>query len=267
MATFTDQTGRKITLNDRPKRIISLVPSQTELLVDMGLKDSLVGITKFCVHPEDLRKEKEVVGGTKDVNFDTIQALNPDVILGNKEENTRKMVEQLKEIAPVHLSDVDSVDDTLDLIEDYGELFEVEQIAQELKNSITRARKNFQEARRSANQSNLKVAYFIWRKPWMVVGSDTFIDTMITEQGWTNAFGDIERYPLVKLEDLPDCDLVLLSSEPFPFQEKHKKEIAEYIDSDKIFFVDGEYFSWYGSRLKTAYIYFTELHQKIEDAL
>jgi ABC-type Fe3+-hydroxamate transport system substrate-binding protein len=197
------------------------------------------------------------------VSYKQIEELKPDIILGNKEENTRKMVGELEKIAPVHLSDVDSVEGAIDLIEIYGELFQVVEKAGEIKNKILKQRKKFGKACLNKAEKPLKIAYFIWRKPWMVAASGTFIDAMIQEQGWENAFADLERYPPVKLADLPDCDRILLSSEPFPFKEKHREEIKAYFDADKIHFVDGEYFSWYGSRLSLAYPYFKILHDKI----
>ncbi len=119
-----DQLGREVILEGVPKRIISLVPSQTELLCYLGLEASIVGITKFCVHPENLRKEKKIVGGTKNVHFDRIRDLSPDIILCNKEENTLEMVLELEKIAPVHISNVISLEDTYQLISQYGEIFQ-----------------------------------------------------------------------------------------------------------------------------------------------
>src|SRR5680860_282787 len=119
-----DQLQRELNIKDVPKRIISLVPSQTELLVALGLEENIVGITKFCIHPKYLRKSKTVVGGTKKVHFDKIRALNPELILCNKEENTLGMVLELEKIAPVHVSEIIDFENVLILIEMYGKLFD-----------------------------------------------------------------------------------------------------------------------------------------------
>ena len=249
-----DQLQREITIDKPLRRIVSLVPSQTELLVDLGLEEYLVGITKFCVHPGYLLKTKTVVGGTKEVNLEKIKGLHPDIILCNKEENTPGMVQDLEKIAPVHVSDVIEIKDALELIGMYGVLFNKKETAGILVNNI---KLKIDDFRRSSPQK-LKVAYFIWRKPWMVTGINTFINSLLKLNGWENVFAHREeRYPVIELQELNVVapDLILLSSEPFPFQEKHKKEI-ENIYKGTIAFVNGEYFSWYGSRLLAAIEYF-----------
>lgn len=265
MRVFYDQLNRKLELNSSPQRIISLVPSQTELLVDLGLKEQISGITKFCVHPENLRKEKKVVGGTKQVHFDRIKALNPDIILCNKEENTEEMVRELEQIAPVHVSDVKTLDDALELIEQYGEIFSVQQKALEMADKIAALRKEFQQ--KLVNRKPLKVAYFIWRKPWMVAGKDTFIDHLLELNGFKNAFSKEEsRYPEVSLEQIEKkgVELLLLSTEPFPFKRKHVEQLKKEVTGSYIRIVDGEFFSWYGSRLIAAFGYFRELQKEVQ---
>ncbi|MEP6260266.1 MAG: helical backbone metal receptor [Gillisia sp.] len=260
-----DQLQREIII-DRPLlRIVSLVPSQTELLVDLGLEENLVGITKFCVHPRHLLITKTIVGGTKEVKFERIKELQPDIILCNKEENTREMVQELEKIAPVHVSDVIKIQDALELIVMYGVLFNKIETAASLVNNIQQKISDF---RRSPPQK-LKVAYFIWRKPWMVAGSNTFINSLLELNGWENAFSDREeRYSVIDLEELNPAgvDLVLLSSEPFPFKEKHKKEIEERF-LGPIAYTDGEYFSWYGSRLLGAIEYFKQFQKQLSSSL
>ena len=110
---FQDQIGRILELEKTPKRIICLVPSLTELLVDLGLEDCIVGITKFCIHPTHLKQTKAIVGGTKNINVDKIKALNPDIILCNKEENSKEIVKICEEIAPTHVSDIFTINDNL----------------------------------------------------------------------------------------------------------------------------------------------------------
>ena len=259
MPLFKDQLLREIYLEKTPQRIISLVPSQTELLVDLGLEKKVLGITKFCVHPRYLRSEKEIVGGTKSVHLDKIKALGPDIILCNKEENTKEMVEELEKIAPVHVSDINTLEDSYALMKQYGKLFQVVKKASELIKSIQLEHQKFQKI--IAKKPVKKVAYFIWKDPCMVAGGDTFINYLLHENKFKNVFEEISRYPEVKLQNLPELDYLLLSSEPFPFSEKHSKAFEEYVPKENIKFVDGEYFSWYGSRLEKAFSYFSKWHK------
>jgi ABC-type Fe3+-hydroxamate transport system substrate-binding protein len=253
-----DQLKRKLLLDKTPKRIISLVPSQTELMVDLGLSDSLFGLTKFCVHPEHLLKEKLIVGGTKNLRIEKIKTLRPDIILCNKEENTEEMVLQLEKIAPVHVSDIKSVSDSLELINQYGEIFSVSNEAGSLINRINLEMNSFKDFIQQFHEC--KVAYLIWKDPWMVAGGDTFINELLQLNNFKNIFKDTKRYPEVTLDLLNKVDYILLSSEPFPFQEKHIPELLAYIPAEKIKFVDGEFFSWYGSRLEKAFRYFKKWH-------
>jgi iron complex transport system substrate-binding protein len=257
---YIDQLKREIQLNKIPKRIISLVPSQTELLVDLGLEASIVGVTKFCVHPKHLRMSKAVVGGTKQINIEKIEALRPDIILCNKEENTKEIIESLKEIAAIHVSDIYNLEDCFELINMYGEIFNIKRTTSTLVSNIQLEREAFQL--QFQNRDKLKVAYFIWKKPWMVAASDNFIDVMITEAGFVNVYKEEKRYPEIDLNNpkLKEADLIFLSSEPFPFKEEHVLELQSKFPEKTIKIVDGELFSWYGSRLLKSYTYFKTLH-------
>ncbi len=252
---FIDQIGRKIDISKPVKKIVSLVPSLTELIVYLGLEAELVGLTKFCVHPEDLKKSKKIVGGTKKVNIQKIHDLNPDIILCNKEENTLEMVMDLEKFAQVHVSNVITFEDSLELITEYGLLFNKEENATELVSELSQKKKSFQH---NISETKLKVGYFIWREPWMVVGANTFINSMIELNGWKNCFIKEEgRYPEININNLKglDLDLILLSSEPFPFKQKHIAEISNYSKA-RIEIVNGEFFSWYGSRSLLTFDYF-----------
>jgi ABC-type Fe3+-hydroxamate transport system substrate-binding protein len=254
-----DQLHRTIQINYIPKRIVSLVPSQTELLYDLGLESSIVGITKFCVHPHHLLTNVAVVGGTKQVHYDKIKALKPDIILCNKEENTQEMIQELELIAPVHISDINSVDDCLELINSYGQLFLILQEAKVMISKIKEAQSDFEIF--VASQPIHSVAYFIWKDPWMVAGRETFIDYILSLNGFKNVFNNQTRYPEISFgKTYPEVKYVLLSSEPFPFKEEHFKTIQPYFPNAKIVLVDGEMFSWYGSRLLKAFDYFKRLH-------
>ncbi|RRB06562.1 ABC transporter substrate-binding protein [Larkinella rosea] len=245
-----------------PKRIISVVPSQTELLFDLGLNGEIVGITKFCIHPTDLVKEKTVVGGTKTLNLDRIHDLKPDFILANKEENTRGQIEELQRHYPVHVTDVNNVAEALAMIREVGDWAgrkaEAEQLATQINDS-------FQTIKSPGHSTGLSVAYFIWRKPYLVAAGQTFIHSMLEWAGFRNAFGDASRYPEVTETDLKTArpDLLFLSSEPFPFSEKHVAELQEICPNTQIVLVDGEIFSWYGSRLLKAADYFRQLRNTI----
>lgn len=267
MRKILDQLEREISIAEKPERIVCLVPSQTELLVDMGLKNALVGITKFCVHPESLRKEKKVVGGTKQVHYDKIRELNPDIILCNKEENTEEMVLELEKIAPVHVSEVKNIREALELIGQYGEIFNVETRASEVQRDITQELTDFQQF--IQKQRARKVAYLIWKKPWMAAGGDTFIDHLLELNHFKNIYrNEKSRYPEIEIDSLKEKDpeLVLLSTEPFPFKNKHKEALQANLPEQKVNIVDGEYFSWYGSRLINAFKYFKELHLSLHNS-
>lgn len=263
MITLTDHLGTLLSFQNTPKRIISLVPSQTELLVHLGLRQKLVGITKFCIHPARLRDQITVVGGTKQVDYDKIRALQPDVIFCNKEENTKEIVGELSPMAVVHVSDIKNIDNTKKLILDYGFLLDRKEKATQLITQLDLARAAFC-ANALQSENSKSVAYLIWQKPYMVAGTDTFINSMLSEMGLQNAFSHRpERYPEIKIEDLKEVDEIFLSSEPFPFKGKHIATLEKHTRG-RITLVNGEYFSWYGSRLLKAYPYFSKLSKELE---
>jgi len=249
-----DQLGRLVEFNFPPQRIISLVPSQTELLFDFGLGERVVGITRFCVHPKEWAKTKTKIGGTKKFQWDTIDALQPDLILGNKEENEEESIRQLAARYPVWMSDVASWDSAMNMILAVGHLVNEPEKANKLAKTIVHRFENAQLF------SPAKTLYLIWRNPWMAAGKNTFIDTLLSKIGLVNAL-HTERYPALSLEEIKEIspEIVLLSSEPFPFQQKHVAELQYVLPSVKIILVDGEMFSWYGSRLVKAPDYFSSM--------
>lgn len=256
---ISDMLGRDVEFHYPPKRIISVVPSQTELLYDLGLDDEVVGITKFCVHPDEWFRNKTRVGGTKKLNIDKIRELQPDLIIANKEENEREQIEELAKEFPVWISDIQNIPQALQMIQVVGQLTGTEAKANELVDEIVVGFTNLQKATTSK-----RVAYFIWYNPWMSIGGDTFISNMIQTIGWQNVLKEQSRYPEITLEQLKSYnpELVLLSSEPYPFKEKHIEEIKAVLPDADVRLVDGEMFSWYGSRLKKAVGYLNELiHQ------
>ncbi len=260
--TYTDQMGRRVEIPSSPKRIISLVPSQTELLFELGLEYKVQGITKFCVHPEQYFKEKTKIGGTKNFNFERIEALEPDLIIGNKEENYQEGIEQLAQKYPVWMSDITEIEDAWEMMTSIGNITQRSQEADRLVGELKETFSAYSDWLHGFLPQPIKVAYFIWRKPWMVAGGDTFIDKMLQKAGFENVFGHLSRYPEIDLGDLQvqEPEWILLSSEPYPFkEEKHFAEIKEIYPKAKIKLVDGELFSWYGSRLKYSIPYFKKL--------
>lgn len=249
--------GRTVHQVSPPQRIISLVPSQTELLFDLGLGERVVGITKFCIHPETWFKTKHRVGGTKKVDFGKLRALKPDLIIGNKEENERKDIEQLVREFPVWMSDVRDLSGALEMINGIGVLVGSPERAAELSRRITEGFNSIRPL-----DEPLTVAYFIWRDPFMVAGHGTFINDMLRRCGLVNVFDeDDARYPEISPRDLAeaDPDIILLSSEPYPFKEQHMAELNMICPGTPVRIVDGELFSWYGSRLLHSPGYFNGL--------
>ncbi len=264
---YTDQMGRTVSLTKRPLRIISTVPSQTELLFHLGLENEVVGITWFCIHPSDYFRAKPKIGGTKKLNFEQIASLNPDLIIANKEENDRAQLEELAKHYPVWISDIETLDDALLMIGMLGEITDTGEKAHELCGRIIDG-----FAQLPVADYNRRAAYLIWRNPWMGAGNNTFIHNMLDLCGYTNVLHRFEtasydaetdslRYPRVELEELKELapEVVLLSSEPFPFKEKHIEEIRQVLPFAEIKLVDGEMFSWYGSRLLHSPEYFASL--------
>lgn len=257
MRTHTDQMHRTVEVPSHPQRIISLVPSQTELLYDLGLGERVVGITKFCVHPETWFKTKHRVGGTKKVDMEKIRALKPDLIIGNKEENERRDIQELEKEFPVWMSDVRDLGTAFGMIARVGELTNCFPIANDLGNTIAAGFMTLEPL-----ATPLTAAYLIWREPFMVAGHGTFVNDMLKRCGLINVFDEGDaRYPEISAKDLEDAgpELVLLSSEPYPFQRKHIEEFKEILPDARIMLVDGEMFSWYGSRLLKAPAYFASL--------
>lgn len=263
MFEINDQTGKKVVLKVYPpKKIISLVPSQTELLHDLGLNEEVAGITKFCVHPQSWFKSKERVGGTKQVNLEKIFHLEPDIVIANKEENVKEQIDQIEKFAPVYVSDVNNLNDAISMINDIGMLTGTQEKAKMIAENVQHSFSTLETVTRNHN-----ACYLIWRNLYMTVGSDTFIHDMLNRCGFKNVYANEQRYPTITLEELKrkNVELILLSSEPFPFKAKHAEEIKAILPHVKILMVDGEMFSWYGSRLIYAAQYFKELISKINE--
>lgn len=256
--TFVDHLGRKVSIEFPPKRIISTVPSQTELLSDLGLGQEVVGVTRFCTYPKDWKKSKTIIGGTKRLDFNKIESLNPDLIIGNKEENIKPQVEEIAEILPYWISDVQCFEDNQKLIRDIGELCNKNTEAEVLCNRI----ENVCSTIRSVQKKPKRVAYFIWRNPFMVAGNNTYINSILEKLGFINVFSNLDkRYPIVTFEELKrvEVDEIFLSSIPFHFNELHAQEFKINFPDIKVTFVDGEVFSYFGSRIAKSEEYLMSL--------
>lgn len=255
MLTFTDMMGQILQFTTPPKRIVSLVPSQTELLFDLGLGERVVGVTKYCIHPKKEVRRKAKVGGTKDFDLKKIAALQPDLIIGNKEENEEKGIKALKEAGfSVWMSDIYTLSDALGMISGIGRITDTVQEAENLRVNL---QTSFEALKEEITTKPKSALYLIWREPWMAAGPKTFIHEMLPYAGFKNAV-KASRYPVLSEEELKTLqpEEVLLSSEPYPFKEKHIQELQEIFPAAKIRLVDGEMFSWYGSRLQLSLHYF-----------
>lgn len=255
----TDALGQAVRLDSPPRRIVSLVPSQTELLADLGLDEEVVGLTRFCIHPEGWKQRKAIVGGTKQVRVEKVRALAPDLVLANREENTRADVEALAAFAPVYVTDVATVAEALAMIRTVGLLVGREAEADALTTDIETGFASL------SSSPSLRAAYLIWRAPWMAVGGDTFVSDVMARAGFANVFAERTRYPEVTAADLRAArpDVLLLSSEPYPFREKHLVEVEALAADVPAVLVDGELFSWYGSRMRRAPAYLAALRDRL----
>lgn len=259
MYTTQDHTGKFLTITSPPHRIISLVPSITELLYNLDLNERVIGITKFCVHPDEWFRTKTRVGGTKNISIEKIQQLQPDLIIANKEENMKEQIEELEMICPVFTTDVDSVASGIQMIRDIGNITDASKKATKIADQIIQNLKNAEPDRQ------INTLYLIWKEPYMAAGGDTFINDMMRYAGFKNALEKLTRYPNLTEDDIRkyNPELILLSSEPYPFKEKHLQELQEICPNAKIMLVDGEMFSWYGSRMMKSSVYFESIKQTI----
>ncbi len=270
MKQVQDQTGNFISIPFPPQRIISLVPSLTELLFDLGLTDEVVGITKFCVHPEQWFRNKTRIGGTKQLNLQLIESLKPDLVIawrsGNSGVDIGKL-EAVQQFCPVYCSDISNLQESYEVMEHLGFLTDRSDKATEFINNIQNSFKDL-----PVRAKPIKATYLIWEEPYMTVGGDTFINHMMQLAGFENVFAAEKRYPVLTVEDLVkhDLEVVLFSSEPFPFKQKHIDAFMQkwmqqnsHQQTPILKTVDGELFSWYGSRTLYAADYFRKLRESL----
>lgn len=258
MKTITDHLGRKVTYQYPPKRIISLNPCITETLYFLDLDEQIAGRTRYCIFPAGKVEKAKIVGGTKDIDLEAIHEVKPDLIIAEKEENTKEIVETLEKYYPVYVAEVRSIADAYRMIEDISSLLDREEQGRRLVQTI---KDRFQHLPRA---NGMKAAYVIWRNPYMVVGGDTYIHSVLETLGFSNPFANFEgRYPVVTQDDLANAglDYLFLATEPFPFKDRHKQEFSQFLPNTKIEIVDGEMF-WYGAKMVEAAHYFEAMLKK-----
>lgn len=249
-------------------RIVSLVPSVTELVCELGLADRLVGRTGFCVHPRDAVKRISKVGGTKDVDLDKVRSLEPTHVILNVDENRREDADALAKFVP-HLIVTHPLapSDNLALYRLIGGVFAREREAERLCREFEEEHAKLLAAAGSFRPQ--RVVYLIWKKPWMTVSRDTYVSRMLELVKWnTVPERGADRYPRIDLEGpvLDDAELVLLSSEPYMFREKHVAELRDTaaVQGKKLALIDGEMTSWYGSRAIRGLDYLRRFREKLD---
>jgi ABC-type Fe3+-hydroxamate transport system substrate-binding protein len=251
----------------KPKRIVSLVPSTTETLFALGASERVVGVTRFCVHPREARERARVVGGTKNPRTEIILSLEPDLVLANQEENRKEDVERLRERIPVRVFFPKNVSEAIADVRSLGELVGESTAASALAVEMERALAAF----RATEWRKTRYLYFIWRRPYMVAGPETFVEALLAEAGFVNAAPrDRGRYPEMETEEIARAraDVLLLSSEPFPFEEKHREELLSELGSEvPVVLADGELLSWHGARLREGLPYLSSLSTRVSSAV
>jgi len=254
-----DASGFALALPRPPRRIVSLIPSITETLCHLGLADALVGITVYCVEPRAVVRGKTRIGGEKDPDLDAIRALQPDLVIANIEENVREHVETLRAWGiAVYVTYPRTVAAGIGLVAELGALTGAEdegrRIAQDLDRQLARVRV------RRQGRAPARVFCPIWRRPYMTINGDTYIDDMLSLCGGSNIFAGLpQRYPEVTLEAVAGArpEVILLPDEPYHFRQVHVKDFSAYpempaVRDGRIHLMDGKLLSWYGPRIARA---------------
>lgn len=267
MGRWVDATDTVVETTSRPRRIVSLVPSTTETLHALGAGERVVGVTRFCVHPAEARETAENVGGTKSPRLGRIEALRPDLIFANLEENRREDVEALRSLCPVYVAFPRDVPSAIAEIRAMGELLGDGRRAEELARKIEAAHAG---CRKSRPFESFRFLYLVWRRPYLAAARPTFIDALLTEVSGRNAAPEGRgRYPEVSPKEMndSDADVVFLSSEPFPFAPQHAEELLRELGGarwrERVLLVDGELLSWHGARLLEGLPYARRLAERV----
>jgi ABC-type Fe3+-hydroxamate transport system substrate-binding protein len=255
---LVDASGAVLTPAAPPQRIVSLIPSTTELLCDLGLADRLVGVTAYCVEPRDVVRAKVRIGGEKDPDLEKIRALAPDLVIANVEENVRAHVDTLRQWGVrVWVTYPRTVAESLRMIRELGE---VTGAAPRAAAMATARERGLAAAAATSGAAPVRVFYAIWRHPYMTVSGDTYISDLLATCGAVNIFAAADsRYPAVDLDEVAarGPEVILLPDEPFRFRRAHLRDFESYTDvpavrDRRIHLVDGKPFSWHGRRLADA---------------
>ncbi len=261
---FIDDLNRSVELEIAPQRIVSLVPSITELLFDLGLSRQIIGRTNFCIHPKTKVDKVKKVGGTKDFCLNKIRDLQPNLIIAVKEENSKELVNEISQEFPTIVFDVVDINSAIDMIYKVGEITGKQQQSTKLIANIKTRISNLKSKKIETHTA----CYLIWNSPMMSINKNTYISEMMNIAGFENVFSNsANNYPIISEKDLESKvpEYILLSSEPFPFKETHKQKYQEQYPNSKIVLVDGEIFSWYGSRMIKALDYFYEKIESVKN--
>jgi ABC-type Fe3+-hydroxamate transport system substrate-binding protein len=238
-----DALGRSLELHKPPRRVVSLVPSLTELLFDLGVTP--IACTDYCIHPCDKLTHLPRVGGQKDPDLEALLSLEPDLVIVAKEENLRRDVEKLERAGvPVFVTDVKTLGDGLRLPFQLGAALGVPRgVSETLHDQMAQG---IADARRAAPPDPLRAICFVWRDPWIAAGGDTYLSDVLSVCGCVNLLADKTRYPKLDLESAQNlrADVIVLPSEPYPFSERDLPSVERGI------LVDGTVLCWYGTRIR-----------------
>ena len=256
-----DALGKQFDSDSRYRRIVSLVPSQTEYIINLIGDNTTYKVlcrTKFCIHPSNKVSDITIVGGTKQIHINKIKALNPDIVICNKEENTQEIVKEIEPHFQVFTTEIISIDSALDYMMRIAKLLDLADNGNKINTQIKQAIIGYQPIEQK------KAIYLIWKNPYMAAGGDTFIDKMMYAAGFNNVLHDQMRYPSVTIDEIKALrpNVIFLSSEPYPFEDKHLSEFDKLDITTCV--VDGEMFSWYGTRMLKSWKYFKKLSKKFK---
>lgn len=255
MITITDARNKKIVFSEPPKRVVSLIPSITEALFDLGAGEAIAGVSNYCIHPAEGVKNKIKVGGQKNPDMGKIKAIHPDLIILNMEENKPEHIKFLSQHYTTWVTYPRLFRDAENLLMQLGKVFDAESRASVYADKIRISSKQLSSIRRR----KIKTMYLIWRNPWMSINRDTFIHNVLELHHMENVYAKRDkRYFEVTAQDIEDADpdIIILPDEPYHFREKHKSEFSHLsvsaVKNSRIFLADGTYFCWYGTRTARA---------------
>ena len=249
---ITDHLNRTVTLSSVPKRVVSLVPSVTETIADMGFASCLVAVTRFCKYPSDVVTTLPKIGGPKKVDIQKIVDLKPDLVVAVKEENDKEQILSLMERVPVFVFDINTIGDSFDMLDRLGAIFNRSEVSARWIRRIQEKMAHYKPGRLAQ-----KTLYIIWKKPWMAAGKSTFIGSMMQLAGFDNMISG--RYPEIDEKEMSRAEIILLATEPYHFKASDRAELQAKYPDKEIVIIDGEMFTWYGTHMLQAIDYFAHL--------